>query len=223
MEKRNNAASREFLPVSAGLQLYWAKVELVTWFIRVFFAPPVSFGLQQKRQSNRTVFSGRSTIEAFWKFAAAAALTLAAMPLAAQQKVLVDPVEVRLESRKVVAGTDGKETFAPAGEARPGDVLEYTATYRNAAKYSVKEVVATLPIPKYTEFVPGSARPATAKASLDGATFAAIPLKRRVMRNGAQVEESVPFREYRSLRWLPVDLGSGASIAFTARVRVTQD
>jgi uncharacterized repeat protein (TIGR01451 family) len=205
------------------LQLYWAKVELVTWFIRVFFASPVSFGLQQKKQSNRMIFSGRSTIEAFWKFAAAAALALAAMPLAAQQKAPTDPVEVRLESRKVVVGADGKESFAPGGEARPGDVLEYTATYRNVAKYGVKEVVATLPIPAQTEFVPGSARPANARASLDATTFAAIPLKRRVTRNGAQVEESVPYREYRSLRWLPVDLGSGASIVFTARVRVIQD
>jgi uncharacterized repeat protein (TIGR01451 family) len=205
------------------LQLYWAKVELVTWFIRVFLPGPYRSGYNKKAVPTVRVSPGRSTIKAFWKLAAAAALTLAAMPLAAQQKAPADPVEVRLESRKVVAGADGKETFAPGDQARPGDVLEYTATYRNVAKYGVKDVVATLPIPAQTEFVPGSARPANARASLDATTFAAIPLKRRVMRNGAQVEEPVPYREYRSLRWLPVDLGSGASIVFTARVRVIQD
>lgn len=145
------------------------------------------------------------------------------MPLAAQQKQPADPVEVRLESRKVVVGGDGKETFASADQARPGDVIEYSATYRNTGKAAVKNLAATLPIPRNTEFVPGSARPANAKAGLDGAAFADIPLKRRVMRNGVQVEENVPFREYRFLRWVSSELSAGAALTVTARTRVIED
>jgi hypothetical protein len=39
-------------------------------------------------------------------------------------------------------------------------------------------------------------------ASLDGSAFAAVPLKRTVTRGGKPVEEQVPYREYRAIRWL---------------------
>jgi hypothetical protein len=49
-----------------------------------------------------------------------------------------------------------------------------------------------------------------------------MPLKRTVTRNGAQVEELVPYREYRALRWNAGELGGENSLAFTARVRVSE-
>jgi uncharacterized repeat protein (TIGR01451 family) len=151
----------------------------------------------------------------------AAALFLAAAPLHAQQQT--GPLEVRLESRKVVAAADGKETFAPATTARPGDVIEYVATYRNTSRSPLRGLEATVPIPSNTEFVPGSERPAKPlKASTDSRTWGDMPLKRKVIRDGREVEEQVPVREYRYLRWFPGELGADKSMTFTARVRVVE-
>ena len=80
-----------------------------------------------------------------------------------------------------------------------------------------------LPIPANTEYVAGSAKPGAAKASVDAHAFGALPLKRRVVRDGKEVEESVPLREYRYLRWYPGELAADQSVSFTARVKVLED
>ena len=133
------------------------------------------------------------------------------------------PLETRLAQQKVVRSADGKESTAAADTVRPGDVIEYTATYRNTGKQPLRKLEATLPIPPNTELLPGSARPANARASLDGRTFADMPLKRTVVRDGKQVQEDVPLREYRALRWYPDELGPDKTVAYTARVRVIDD
>lgn len=156
----------------------------------------------------------------FHRLAGAAALVLFATPLAAQQ---AGPVESRLEARKVVLAADGKETLVAAEAAKPGDVIEYVATYRNTGKQAVRNLQATLPIPANTEFIPGSPRPASAKASVDARAFADLPLKRSVQRDGKTVEEPVPTREVRYLRWYPGELGADKSVTFTARVRVVDE
>lgn len=131
-----------------------------------------------------------------------------------------EPVETRLEARKVVRAADGTETLASADAARPGEILEYAATYRNTGKRAVTNLAATLPIPPNTELVAGSARPANAQASVDGRTFAVPPLKRRVVRDGKTVEVEIPAREYRYLRWNAPEIGGEQSLTFTARVKV---
>lgn len=152
--------------------------------------------------------------------AALAAACLAA-PAAFAQKAST-PLESRLVARKVVAA-DGRETFVDAGSARPGDVIEYVATYRNTGTKAITGLQATVPIPAQTEFLPGTARPARALASVDGRAFAAIPLKRTVVRDGRPVEEPVPYREYRALRWFVAELGGDKSEDFALRVRVIDD
>ena len=144
---------------------------------------------------------------------------VAALPVRAQE----GPVESRLEARRVVRAADGRESFASADNARPGDVIEYVATYRNTGSSAVHGLEATLPIPPHTELVPGSVRPAAARASLDAASFAALPLKRTVTRDGRAVEEPVPWREYRYLRWHVGQLAARQSVAFSARVRVVDE
>ena len=133
-----------------------------------------------------------------------------------------DPLETRLTARAVVV-TEGRETFVDAQFARPGDVIEYTATYRNTGRDAITGLQAAMPIPTQTEFIPGSARPAQAKASLDGRVFEDVPLKRAVTLAGKRVEERVPYRDYRYLRWFVGELGGGKTVAVSARVRVIDD
>jgi uncharacterized repeat protein (TIGR01451 family) len=133
-----------------------------------------------------------------------------------------DPVETRLEARKVARAADGTETFASADAAKPGETIEYAATYRNTGKPAVSNLAATLPIPASTELIAGSARPANAMASVDGSTFAAPPLKRRVVRDGKTIEVEIPVSEYRYLRWNAPELAGGQSLTYTARVRVIE-
>jgi uncharacterized repeat protein (TIGR01451 family) len=132
-------------------------------------------------------------------------------------------VETRLEAHKVERAADGRETLGAAQAARPGDVIEYAATYRNTGKQPVRNLEATLPIPANTEYLEGSAQPAQAKASVDAHAFGALPLKRHVVRDGKPVEEVVPLREYRYLRWYPGELEPGKSVTFTARVKVIEE
>lgn len=132
-------------------------------------------------------------------------------------------VESKLEVNKVVL-KDGKEVLEPAGVARPGDVLQYVASYNNKGRAGVTNLEATLPIPTNTELIIDSVKPAGAKASTGGSAFAEIPLKRKVRQaNGAEFEQVVPAREYRSLRWYPGALAAGATVSFTARVKVVDD
>jgi len=154
----------------------------------------------------------------FYALSAATMLVIAALPLHAQTAA----VESTLEARKVVRGADGGESFASAEVAKPGDVIEYVATYRNTTRETIRDLVATLPIPAHTELIPGSARPAATLASLDTREFASLPLKRKAVRDGREVDEAVSYREYRALRWAPVNLGAQMSVTYTARVKVVE-
>jgi uncharacterized repeat protein (TIGR01451 family) len=156
-------------------------------------------------------------------FGAFSALVLiaAVWPAAAQQQG--SPLVTHLEARKVVRGADGKESLSAADNAKPGDVIEYVATYRNTGKQPIRNLAATLPIPGNTEFVPGSANPANAQASVDAKSFAAMPLKRTTVKDGKPIEALVPVRDYRALRWHAAELPADKTATFTARVKVIDD
>jgi len=151
-----------------------------------------------------------------------AALALAGALPAHAQPAAKDPVEARLEVRKVARSADGRESLATADAVKPGDVLEYRVTYRNAGPQAVRDFVATLPIPAATELVAGSERPAGARASVDARDFAPVPLRRKVRRDGREVEESVPLRDYRALRWSAPELKAGQTLTYSARVKVLE-
>jgi uncharacterized repeat protein (TIGR01451 family) len=134
-------------------------------------------------------------------------------------------IGVRLVAARIVAPNveGGRETRASAESAKPGDVIEYRADYRNAGKSTVRAVQATLPIPPGTELLAGSATPGTGlRASLDGKAYQALPLMRRVKRaDGQSVEVPVPLAEYRFLRWDLGDLAAQRETSVSARVRVS--
>jgi uncharacterized repeat protein (TIGR01451 family) len=156
-----------------------------------------------------------------FKMLGAAMVLTIALPTAAQGPAK-NAVETRLEVHKVVRTSDGRESLVEADSVKPGEILEYVVTYRNTTNEAVRDLQATLPIPQATEYLPDSAKPATAKASLDARAYDAIPLKRMVQRNGRDVEEAIALREYRYLRWSVPELGANKSLTFVARMKVIE-
>lgn len=153
------------------------------------------------------------------RFVGAAVALMLIVPAWASAK---DDVAVSLTASRVTVKPGGRESLVAAEKANPGDVLEYRASYRNTAPAPVRQLAATLPIPAGTEFVPGTAEPAGAMASLDGRTFEAMPLKRKVrLADGREVVQDVPSSEYRYLRWTIAEIAGGAERSVRARVRVS--
>jgi len=128
-----------------------------------------------------------------------------------------DPVKVNLQVFKV-AVVNGKESLVESKTVKPGETLEYRATYSNVSKKNISNLAATLPVPKGMEFVAQSAKPAAVDASVDGKVFAPVPLMRKKPSGG---DEPVPVSEYRGLRWKAVDLPAGKSYEVSARMRVS--
>jgi uncharacterized repeat protein (TIGR01451 family) len=129
-------------------------------------------------------------------------------------------VAVELTANRITR-TQGKEVLVPAEKAKPGELIEYRARYHNDGTSEAKGLMATLPIPNGTQYVAGSASPRGVEASLDGRTFAPVPLKRTVKTpDGRTVEQEVPLAEYRTLRWPLGSLAAHDQRTVSARVRV---
>src|SRR5688572_24895364 len=75
-------------------------------------------------------------------------------------------VAISLVAQKVSTGRDGREILRPADRAFPGEVVQYDALYRNTSARAVRNLAPTLPIPPGLEYVPDSAKPAPAQASV---------------------------------------------------------
>jgi uncharacterized repeat protein (TIGR01451 family) len=132
-----------------------------------------------------------------------------------------EPVTSTLTVSRVVA-LGSQEQLQPASTARPGDTLVYTLDLHNGGVGSAHGLSATLPIPIGTELVADSMNPAVAQASLDGTSYAALPLKRVVhLADGSAREVVVPVSEYRFLRWAPSDIAANGDLKVSARVRVS--
>lgn len=134
-----------------------------------------------------------------------------------------DPVKVTLRAAKVIAaGEKRAETLAPADAAKPGDLLQYDAVYRNESGATIANLQATLPIPAGLEVLTSSIKPAGAHGSTDGKKFEALPLMRSVTApDGTAVREEVPARDYRALRWDAPPLSPSAQFTVSARARVS--
>jgi uncharacterized repeat protein (TIGR01451 family) len=129
-------------------------------------------------------------------------------------------VKVVLTAHKIVK-TNGTEQSVLGDKAKPGDVIEYVATYRNIDTKPATNVTATLPIPRGMEYIPNTASPERLMASTDDEHYAVVPLKRMVKdANGKAVEELVPYSEYRSLRWQLGAMPGGTTRDVKARMKV---
>jgi uncharacterized repeat protein (TIGR01451 family) len=133
---------------------------------------------------------------------------------------LLAEVKVVLTASKIVV-VNGKEQKESSEKAKPGEVIEYVAEYRNTGKAPVTNVVATLPVPSGMEFVPETTQPQPVMASTDDHRYAPVPLKRMVRgADGKTVEQLVPYGEYRSLRWTLGEIQGGGSKSVKARMKV---
>jgi uncharacterized repeat protein (TIGR01451 family) len=131
-------------------------------------------------------------------------------------------VSVALTAHRVSTSSGGQETLVSAEQARPGEVIEYRATYRNDGSGKVRSLVATMPVPNGMEYLPRTAQPTVVLASLDGKSFAPVPLKRKVrLADGREVTRDVPASEYRWLRWPIGSLDAKSAETVRARVRVS--
>jgi len=130
-------------------------------------------------------------------------------------------VGVELEAWRVVFLLDGSERLEAAEQARPGDVIEYRATFTNRTGITVLGLKGVIPIPAETEYLAASASPAAVEASTDGSSFSAVPLLRPVRQeDGTERWEPVPFGEYRFLRWTVAELAEDEEAVVSARVRI---
>lgn len=130
------------------------------------------------------------------------------------------PVSSQLLAQRVET-VAGKPVLKPAGDGKPGDVLQYSATYRNGGTAAAAKLLATVPVPPGTTFIAASAEPAQAQASTDGSTFAPMPLTRLVKQaDGSTRKEPVPLADYRALRWEIGSLPAGATTVVSLRVSI---
>lgn len=144
-------------------------------------------------------------------------LQLACMQVASSAE---NTVQVAMHAYKVVTTAKGTK-LVPSDAAMPGDTIEYQVTYTNTGATPAREVLATLPVPQAgLAYVPDSAMPAAVQASIDGVTYAPMPLVRTVTRNGKPVTENVPAAEYRFLRWKLGEIKPGASSTVSSRMRL---
>ena len=138
----------------------------------------------------------------------------------AQSKPAND-VTCTLKAHRIVHDSKGVETKVAAETARPGDTIEYALSYANGGEKPLHDLKATLPIPVRTEYLPNPADPSAITASVDGRTYAAPPLTRKVTLPGGKTRtEAVPLSEYRYVRWTVADLGPAKSETLRVRVRV---
>lgn len=138
----------------------------------------------------------------------------------AQTSGLRANVVPQLTAFKVVAGAGGEKLEA-AAKIAPGDTLEYQARYSNSGGRAATNLQAILPIPGALQWVPGSASPANPQASLDGKTFAALPLKRTIKApDGSEKVVVVPTSELRFLRWIIPTLDPGQTVRVSTRARL---
>jgi uncharacterized repeat protein (TIGR01451 family) len=162
------------------------------------------------------VTSHRSTFRAALVAGALAALAASAW---AQPNV-----QSELVAEKLVRAPSGQLSRSAADAVKPGDLVVYTATYRNTGKDAARSLVVTLPVPAGMEYQGRQAdeKLPPALASLDGTSYAPVPLTRKVKNaQGQVVVQEVPIAEYRFLRWNVPQLAAGANVSVQVAAKVS--
>lgn len=112
-----------------------------------------------------------------------------------------------LEAFRVVLTDNGQETFLPADQASPNDVIEYRVTYRNARDDAIQSIFITDPIPTGSQYIEESAtKPSGGRVefSIDGGrSFKEWPItiERRTSDGRTLVEQATPDM-VTHIRWI---------------------
>ncbi len=132
-----------------------------------------------------------------------------------------------LVHQEVVGGKTTERLVANPKNVLPGDVLSQVVTATNTSNKPMTAVKVNLPVPKGTQFVglEPSLKTTPVQYSIDGGkTFAAAPLKRRVMvkENGKDVvrEVEVQPNEYNAVRWNIPEIVAGQNQRVGFRIKV---
>lgn len=142
-----------------------------------------------------------------------------ATSVAAQSAAAAPPLATELSLSRIVVRDDGKEAQFPAASVQPGDTVQYTALYRNQGKTTLNQVVASLPVPQGMQLT--TSLPDDLQASIDGKTFARLPLMRKVQQaDGRWLDMPVPLADIRFVRWPARSLAAGEQFNASLRVRV---
>lgn len=133
-------------------------------------------------------------------------LTVFAVVSVAGAALAAGPLTGNIEAYKVlVADKTGDESFVPAGEAIPQDLIEYRLTYANEGESAVHTVSIVDPIPAGTAYVGRTATQpggAVVTFSVDkGKTFHAWPVRIRKIVDGHEVEVEAPASMVTHIRW----------------------
>ena len=135
------------------------------------------------------------------------------------------PIVVNLKQFKVTTDAKGVSKLGDASVVLPGDVIEYQATYSNRGS-SALAVTATLPVPDAVEYIKDSAK---SKPNLSytvaqkDSQFAQEPLLKKVTSvGGATLSQTVPYADYRFVRWDLGRLQPNASVDVSIRAKVSQ-
>jgi uncharacterized repeat protein (TIGR01451 family) len=185
--------------------------------------PETSHIRDNRKKFNTALMGKEALMKHTWikYLAAVAAVILIAIPALAADK---GSITVELTSRKVVSATNGNDKLERADKAKPGDVIEYTAVYRNKGKGNATNVKGIIPVPKGTVFIPGSAKPSQINASLDDKEYTPLPLKRKMTLPSGKVElRDVPYEQYRYIRWDLKTLSPGKSATVSVRVKISTE
>lgn len=149
------------------------------------------------------------------------AITFLGLLLLVSATAAFGQVKVDLKQLKVVE-SNGKQELVASSKGKPGDVFEYVATYHNTGKTAVKNVIGTIPVPNGMEYTPDTSLKAPDMAAASDGKFAPVPLKHKVLRNGVQVEEVLPYSAYRSLQWKIGSLEPDQKVELKARVKLAK-
>ncbi|WP_438479672.1 hypothetical protein [Oleiharenicola lentus] len=169
---------------------------------------------------NHSTSIGNNFVHNFFRISVATIGLLLAGQIFGQSKNS-SPLDIKLKAQTVEVAADGKELLKDNASTAPGGVVLYTATYHSNSLKPLGNVQPILPIPEGMEYIPDTASPAPASASIDGKTFEPVPLTRtRKLPSGDEVAYRVPISSYRALRWDAGTLSPGASFVVTARARI---
>lgn len=132
-------------------------------------------------------------------------LAIAAMFMAATAAVGSGPLLGNIEAWKVVATQSGDETFVPAEQAAPRDLIEYRLTYANRGTSALKSVSIIDPVPAGTRYVSRTAtqpRGGDVAFSVDNArTFHAWPVRVRKVVDGRETWVDATPEMITHIRW----------------------